>query len=206
LKHTRKQERRKGGIEPRSKALSLWQTVRPDRTDRPRWAARTVRPGTADCPRSSRGLSSLSRGPSVKANTTTSGTPRTTDRPRGARGLSARHPRTVRPLLRTVRNSVQPKHKNATDRNERRARTRRTRDEPHPRGPSASTSRTVRQVRTELKTPDPESELPQIIIGFPKRLKLWRQGFGDLKTVTQGCYSPKILPPNSLKHRESRIL
>jgi hypothetical protein len=54
--------------------------------------------------------------------------------------------------------------------------------------------------------PDPESQLPQIIIGFPKRLRLWRQGFGDLKSVTQGCYSPKILPPNSLKHRESRIL
>jgi hypothetical protein len=37
-------------------------------------------------------------------------------------------------------------------------------------------------------------------------LKLWRQEFGDLKSVTQGCYSPKILPPNSLNHRESRIL
>jgi hypothetical protein len=37
-------------------------------------------------------------------------------------------------------------------------------------------------------------------------LKLWRQGFGDLKSVTQGCYSPKILPLNSLNHRESRIL
>jgi hypothetical protein len=34
-------------------------------------------------------------------------------------------------------------------------------------------------------------------------LKLWRQGFGDWKSVTQGCYSPKILPPNSLNHRES---
>jgi hypothetical protein len=48
--------------------------------------------------------------------------------------------------------------------------------------------------------PDLEGQLPQIIIGFPKRLKLWRQGFGDLKSVTQGC---KILPPNSLNHRES---
>jgi hypothetical protein len=54
--------------------------------------------------------------------------------------------------------------------------------------------------------PDLEGQLPQIIIGFPKRLKLWRQGFGDLKSVTQGCYSPKIFPPNSLNHRESRIL
>jgi hypothetical protein len=129
LKHMRKHERRRG-IEPRSKLRSLRRTVRPDRADRPRRAARTVRPGTADCPHPSRGLSGLSRRPSVKANRTTSGTPRTTDRPRGARGLSARHPRTVRPTPRTVRNSVQPKTKNATDRNERRARTQRTRDEP----------------------------------------------------------------------------
>jgi hypothetical protein len=56
------------------------------------------------------------------------------------------------------------------------------------------------------KMPDLEGQLPQIIIGFPKQLKLWRQGFGDLKSVTQGCYSPKILPPNSLNHRDSRIL
>jgi hypothetical protein len=97
LKHTRKHERRKGGIEQRSKAHSQWRTVRPDRADRPRWAARTVRQGIADCPHPCRGLSGLSRGPSVQTNRTSSGTPQTTDRPRGARGLSARHPRTVCP-------------------------------------------------------------------------------------------------------------
>jgi hypothetical protein len=129
LKHTRKHERRRG-IEPRSKARSLWRTVRPDRTDRPRWAARTVRPATADRPRQRRGSSDLPRGPSVKSHRTDRSNPRTTDRPRGTRGLSARHPRTVRPLMRIVRNSVQPKTKNATDRNESRARTRRTQDEP----------------------------------------------------------------------------
>jgi hypothetical protein len=160
LKHTRKHERRKRGIEPRSKARSLWRTVRPDRADRPRWAARTVQQGTADCPHPCRGLSGLSRGPSIKTNITTSGTPQTTDRPRGARGLSARHPRTVRPLLRTVRNSVQSKLKIETDRNERRARTRRTRDEHEWRGPSA-------RLGQSRKTPDLESQLPQIIIGFP---------------------------------------
>jgi hypothetical protein len=68
-----------------------------------------------------------------------------------------------------------------------------------PRGPSAPHGQS-------RKLLDPEGQLPQIIIGFPKRLKLWRQGFGDLKSVTQGCYSPKMLPPNSLNHRESRIL
>jgi hypothetical protein len=169
-------------------------------------ASRTVRPATADRLRQPYGPSGPLRGPSIKSHRTNCSDPRTTDRPRGAHGLSARHPRTVRPLLRTVRNSVQPKTKISTDRNERRARTRRTRDEPKRRGPSAGSSRTVRQVRTEHKTPDPESQLPQIIIGFPKRLKLWRQGFGDLKSITQGCYSPTILPPNSLNYRESRIL
>jgi hypothetical protein len=80
------------------------------------------------------------------------------------------------------------------------------RDELEQRGQSAWSSRTVREVRTKQKTHDPESQLSQIIIGFPKRLKLWRQGFGDLKSITQGCYIPKILPSNSLNHRESRIL
>jgi hypothetical protein len=98
LKHTRKHEKEKGGIEPRSKSLSLWRTVRPGRADRPRWAARTVRQGTADCPHPCRGLFVLIRGPSVKANRTSSSEPRKTDRPRGARGRSARHPRTVRPV------------------------------------------------------------------------------------------------------------
>jgi hypothetical protein len=58
----------------------------------------TLRQGTADCPHPCRGLSVLSRGPSVKVNRTSSSEPRKTDRPRGARGLSARHPRTVRPV------------------------------------------------------------------------------------------------------------
>jgi hypothetical protein len=90
LKHTRKHERRKRGIEPRSKALSLRRTVQPDSADRPRWAARTVRPGTADCPHPSRGLSGQSRGPSVKANRTTRSDPRKTDRPPRPGGPSAR--------------------------------------------------------------------------------------------------------------------
>jgi hypothetical protein len=130
LKHTRKHEKEKGGIEPRSKAHRLWWTVRPGGADRPHWPHGlsgllpwSVRANPADRP-------ALRRGPSVKSHRTNRSDPRTTDRPRGARGLSARHPRTVRPLPRTIRNSVQPKTKIATDRNERRARTRITRDEP----------------------------------------------------------------------------
>jgi hypothetical protein len=116
----RKHERRKGGIEPRSKAHSLWRTVRPDRADRPQWATRTVRQGTADCPHPSRGLSGLSRGPSVKTNRTSSGTPRTTDRPQGARGLPARHPRTVRPTH-VDRPKLRPTKTQNLDRSKRKA-------------------------------------------------------------------------------------
>jgi hypothetical protein len=70
------------------------------------------------------------------------------DCPPGTRGPSARY-------TRTVRNFVQPKLRATTDRNERRARTRRTPDEHCSRGPSARPSRTVRQARTELKTARP---------------------------------------------------
>jgi hypothetical protein len=119
------------------------------------WATRTVRQCNADCPHRYGGPSGLGRGLSVKTNRTTRSEPRKTDRPRGARGLSARHPRTVRQLLRTIRNFVQPKLKNATDRNERRARTRRTRGEHEWRGPSARRARTVREARTEQKNARP---------------------------------------------------
>jgi hypothetical protein len=59
-----------------------------------------------------------------------------------------------------------------------------------PRGPSAPHGQSKKML-------DLEGQLPQIIIGFPKWLKLWRKGFGDLKSITQGCLA---------NHRESRIL
>jgi hypothetical protein len=97
LKHTRKHERRKEGIEPKSKAARLWRTVRPGEADcphRPRGLSgllpRTVHTCTADRP-------ALIHGLSVEANRTSSSEPRKIDRLRGARGLSARHPRTVHP-------------------------------------------------------------------------------------------------------------
>jgi hypothetical protein len=124
-------------------------------------ATRTVRQCTADCPHRYGEPSGQGRGLSVKANRTSSIEPRKMDRPRGARGLSARHPRTVRPLLRTVRNHFQPKLETKTDRKRSRARTWRTREEHCTRGPSAWPSRTVRQARTELKTARPrKSTLP----------------------------------------------
>jgi hypothetical protein len=129
---------------------------------------RTVRTGHANRPPMYRGLSAqvrwtirLRRGLSVKANRTSSSEPQKTDRPRGARGLSARHPRTVRPLLRTVRNHFQPKLEIKMDRKRSRARTRRTREELSPHEPSASLSRTVRASRTDLKTSRPQRSTPQ---------------------------------------------
>jgi hypothetical protein len=130
LNHTRKHERRRGGIEPRSKALSLRRTVRPDRADCPRWAARTVRPGTVDCSHPSRGLSGLSRGPSVKANRTTRSNPRKTDCPPRPGGPSV--PPADPPLLKPgpSANRLQQKPIAKPDRKQGRARTRRTGDEP----------------------------------------------------------------------------
>jgi hypothetical protein len=162
LKHTRKHERKEGGIEPKSKAARLW---------------RTVRPGGADCPHEPRGLST-----NVPRTVCTG----TADRPAwavdcplkhtkppeanpekrtvrgehadcqpGTRGLSARH-------TRTVRNLTPPKLEITTDQKRRRARTRRTCDEQRARGPSASPSRTVRALRTEPKTARPRKSTPPI--------------------------------------------
>jgi hypothetical protein len=172
LKHTRKHERREGGIEPRSKAHRLWRTVRPGGADRPHWPRgpsglppRTVRTNTAD-------YLALRRGPSDKSHRTTSGATRTTDRPLGARGQSARHPR-------TVRNFVQPKLKTTTDRNEMRARTRRTPDEHVQRGPSAGTTRTVREARTEQKKrPTSKVNSPNSSSDFPNGRSCEDKGLG----------------------------
>jgi hypothetical protein len=166
-------------------------------------AAWTVRQGTADCPHPCHGLSGLSRGPSVKANRTSRDDPeqRTVrgehaDCPPGTRGPSAR----CCGLSETFPNeNSKPRRieSEAEQEHEEHGKNSLLAERPPaPRGPSVPHGQ-------NRKLPDLEGQLPQIIIGFPKRLKLWRQGFADLKSVTQGCYSPKILPPNSLNHRES---
>jgi hypothetical protein len=119
LKHKRKHERRRGGIEPRGKALRLWRTVRPGGADRPHWPRgpsgqkpRTVHANPADCP-------ALRRGPSVKAHKTTRSDPR-------KNGPSAKAGRTVRvghgpsaTQARTVRKPAATKTKSQTGSKER---------------------------------------------------------------------------------------
>jgi hypothetical protein len=154
LRHTRKHERRKGGIEPRNKAARHWRTVRPCGADCPAGyrglsapGLRTVRPRAADRP-----LNPTEPPVANPEKWTVRG--EHADCPPGIRGLSARH-------TRTVRNLVERKLKATTDRKRRRARTQRTHDEHCARGPSARPSRTIRGARTELKTPRPrKSTLP----------------------------------------------
>jgi hypothetical protein len=153
---------------------------------------RTVCANPADRP-------TLRRGPSVKSHRTNRSNPRK----RTVRGEHADCPPGTRGPSETLSNQ-NSKSRRIETRGEQEHEEHQTNScgedrPPGGRGPSARHGQS-------RKTPDLEGQLPQIIIGFPKRLKLWRQGFGDLKSVTQGCYSPKILPPNSLKHRESRIL
>jgi hypothetical protein len=148
-------------------------TIRTGHADRPACCRgpsaptpRTVHTNTADCP-------ALRRGPSDKTHRTSRDAPRITNRPRGARRLSARHPRTVRPAH-ADRPKLRPTKTQNHDGSKRKAsknmkNTRRTR-----------AARTVRQDDADRprdtdraeKQPDLEGQLPQIIIGFPKRLKL----------------------------------
>jgi hypothetical protein len=107
-------------------------------------AARTVRQGTADCPHPCRGLSGLSRGPSVKANRTSRTDPRKTDRPRRPGGPFAWVPGRSLLMLGPSANRLQRKPKAKPDQNE----TKQEHEErstnwlladcpPAPRGPSA---------------------------------------------------------------------
>jgi hypothetical protein len=96
LNHTRKHERKEGGIKPRNKAARHWRTVRPGGANCPHGPRglsgqirRTVRTRTADCPAWVADCPKKPTEPPVA-------TPGKMDRPRGGRGLSA-CPRTIRP-------------------------------------------------------------------------------------------------------------
>jgi hypothetical protein len=178
LKHTRKHERRR--------EESNQETKLPASGGLSGQAGRTVRKGRADCPARYRGLSApLPR--------TVRPEPRTVrkrhqnhQRRTANNGLFAGSTRTVRqapadrpPSTRgpsetsSNQNSKTPRiESEAEQEHEEHATNTRGADRPPGRrGPSASHVQSRKQ-------PDLEGQLPQIIIGFPKRLKLWRQGLG----------------------------
>jgi hypothetical protein len=160
LKHTRKHERKEGGIEPRNKAAKQWWTVRLGGADGPQeprgqsgQVPRTVHKGHADSP-------ARCRGQSARANRTTRDAPRKTDCSRRPSRPSARVP--DRPLLKPgpSANQLQQKPKTKSDRKRRQERTRRTREEHRARGRSARHTRTVRASWTEAKTDRPRRSTP----------------------------------------------
>jgi hypothetical protein len=143
---------------------------------------RTVRKGHADRP--ARGY-----GPSVKDNKTIRTDLRKTDRPRRPGGPSARVP--DRPLLKLGPsvNRLQRKPKTKSDRKRSRARTRRTRDELHPRGPSANTSRTVRPTRTDPETARPRRSTPLIHHRISQTVEAFEtRVWGQVKRQTRMLY------------------
>jgi hypothetical protein len=155
LKHTRKHERKEGGIEPKNKAVRHWRTVRPGGADCPHGprglsakVPRTVRMGTMDHSAWAADCSLKPPEPPVANPEKRTVRREHADRPPGTRGLSAPHQR-------TFRNLGPAKLKTKTNQKRSRARTRRTHDEHCSRGLSATTSRTVRASRTETKTARP---------------------------------------------------
>jgi hypothetical protein len=206
LKHTRKHERKEGGIEPRNKAARLWRTVRPGGADYPQspreqsgQMPRTVRKDHTDRP-------ARSHGPSVKANRTTRTDPRKTDCPRRPGGPSARVP--DRPLLKLgpSANWLQRKPKTKPDQTEANQEHEEHHDELPGRESSATPSRTVRALRTEQKTARPRRSTPPIHHRISQMVEAVETRVWGHESVNQGCYTPKISPPNFLNHRESRIL
>jgi hypothetical protein len=167
LKHTRKHERRGKESNQRTKLSAL--------SGLSGQAGRTVCKGRGDSPARCRGQSA--RDTRTVRSEATDRPLRTTEPPeptrekqnvREDRGPSARVP--DRPLLKLGSSAkrLQRKPKTKPDRKQRRARTRRTREQHAYRGPSATASRTVRAARTEQKKLDPEGQLSQSITGSPK--------------------------------------
>jgi hypothetical protein len=129
LRHTRKHERKEGGIEPRNKAARHWWTVRPGGAGCPHGprglsakVPRTPRTGTANRPAWVADCLLKPIEPPVANSEKRTVRGEHADCPPGTRGLSA-------PLLRTVRNLFQQKLEIKADRKQRRARTRRTPEE-----------------------------------------------------------------------------
>jgi hypothetical protein len=169
LKHTRKHE--KGREEPNQEAKLTGsggpsgqegRTVRTGLADRPACCRgpsaptlRTVPPYAADRP-----LKHTEQTEATRENGPSAGSTRTVGQAPADRSPAAAD----RPKLRP--NSVQPKLKIATDRNKKRARTRRTRDEHVQRGPSArrarprGTDRAEKRPTSKVNSPKSSSDFP----------------------------------------------
>jgi hypothetical protein len=137
---------------------------------------RTVRTGHADRPPMYRGLSAQVRRTVRPGPRTVRQSQQNHQKRTPKNGPSAGSTRTVRqapadrPPAAADRPKLRPKKKLkiATDRNERRARTRRTPGEHVRRGPSAWTPRTIREARTEQKnSPTSKVNSPKSSSDFP---------------------------------------
>jgi hypothetical protein len=154
-------------------------------------AERTVLQGNADCPHPCRGLSGLSRGPSIKANRTTRIDPRKTERPRRPSGPSARA--TDRPLLKLgpSANRLQRKPKTKPDQNK----TKQEHEEhptnrdgadcpPGPREPSV-------RCRQSRKRTTPKVNSPKSSSDFPNGRSYKDKGLGTLKASHKDAIAQK---------------
>jgi hypothetical protein len=167
---------------------------------------RTVRLRTADYPHRYGEPSGLGCGLSVKANRTSSSKPRITDRPRAACRLSARHPRTVRPAHanrpKPRPTKTQNHHGSKTKASKNMKNTRRTRKSRTVRHRHADcpplTDRAENCSTPKVNSPNSSPDLQTV---EAVETRVW----GHDKRQTRMLY-PKTLPPNSLKHRKSRIL
>jgi hypothetical protein len=180
LKHTRKHERKEGGIEPRNKAARHWRTVRPGGADGPQeprglsgQIRRTVRTCTADC------LAWAADCPK-KPTEHPVATPGKTDCPRGGRGLSA-CPRIVRasaadcpkprPTKTRKQNGLKMKTSKNT-KNTRRTRSPRTVCQGHADCPRL-TNKTKNCWTPKVNSPNSSPDLPNGRRCWDKSLRTW---------------------------------
>jgi hypothetical protein len=68
------------------------------------------------------------------------------------------------------------------------------------------TTQTVREARTEQKTARPRRSTPPIHHRISQKVEAVETRVWDMKSVNQGCYTPKTSHPNFLNHQELRIL
>jgi hypothetical protein len=167
LKHTGKHEGRKGGIEPRNKALRLWRTVRPRGADRPhgprgrfgllprtvRTHTRTIRPCATDRPKrqTEPPETTPNNGPSVGSTRTVRQAP--ADRPPGTRGPSETSPNENSKPRRIETKGEQEHEEHPMNRDGADC-------PPGPRGPSARCRKSRKRTTPKVNSPKSSSDFP----------------------------------------------